>query len=71
MNHSISDAQFRATLKPGTRVIVFDAWQREPRRAVFRKYLGSMAICETERGIVLQASPDRLWLADDLFGPVE
>lgn len=71
MQHSISDDQYRRMLTRGTPVIVFDAWGKHPWHAKVIKYLGSSVITETERGIVITAPHWRIWLADDLFGPIE
>lgn len=66
MRHSIKPETFR----PGTRVIVFDAWMKNPKHAVIIKVLGSMFISDDERGIRHSTDLNRTWLADDLFGPV-
>lgn len=71
MKHSLTDQQICDAAKPGTRVIVFDAYGANPQLAKVIKRLGSMIISDTERGIRLSSAPWRTWLADDLFGPTE
>ena len=71
MKHSLTDQQVLNATKPGTRVIVFDAYGTNPQMATVIKHLGSMIISDTERGIRLSSAPWRTWLADDLFGPTE
>ena len=66
MQHSLNETAF----VPGTRVVVYDAWLQNPTRAVMIKKLGSMFIADTERSVRLSASLNRIWLADDLFGPI-
>ena len=64
MQHSLTEAAF----PPGTRVIVLDAWGKNPKRATVVKKLGSMFIADDERGVRHSASLDRIFLDEDLLG---